>query len=153
MAELTQERLKEVLWYSPEMGSFIWLVTRRGYAKEGTIAGRVSSKGYREISVDGKRYKAHRLAWLYMHGSWPKDQIDHINRDRDDNSIDNLRDVDQKTNLANTGPQKNNTSGIKFIHKAGNRWRVGIKGQYSKCFDTVEEAQELLELCLDQQGL
>lgn len=151
MGELTSERLKELLWYSPETGSFTWLVTRPGTAKKGTIAGRVNNKGYRHISVDGKRYAAHRLAWFYVYGKWPAYQIDHINRDKDDNSISNLRDVDQSTNLANTGPQKNNTSGVKFVHKSGKRWIVSIKGKYSSSFETIEEAKELLELCLDHQ--
>lgn len=150
MVELTQERLKELLNYNAATGKFTWAVTRRGYAKIGSEAGRVNNKGYREISVDGKRYKAHRLAWLYVHGNWPKDQIDHIDRVRDNNSISNLRDVDQSTNLNNTGPQKNNTSGVKYIHKSGNRWVVSIKGNYSKSFSSIEEAKELLELCLDQ---
>ena len=149
MSSLTRERLRELLEYDPVSGVFIWTVGRRGTAKKGTIAGRVNSKGYREISIDGRRYKAHRLAWLHEHGYWPKHQIDHINRGRDDNRILNLRDVVQSVNLANTGPQKNNTSGVKYVHKSGNRWVVSIKGNYSKSVATVEEAKELLELCLE----
>lgn len=143
MAELTQERLKELLHYGPNSGLFMWRVDRRGTAKAGQWAGRTNSKGYVEISVDGKRYKAHRLAWLYTHGVWPKGQIDHKDRDRAGNWIDNLRDVTQSVNLKNTGAQKNNTSGVKYLHKTTGGWRVSVDGQYSKLFKIFDEAKEL----------
>jgi hypothetical protein len=90
-AKLTAERLRKRLRYDAETGLF----TRRvgsGHAHAGDMAGSVHSTGYVRICIDGGRYTAHRLAWLYVHGVWPSGQIDHINRNRSDNRIANLRE-------------------------------------------------------------
>jgi hypothetical protein len=89
--KLAAERLRERLRYDGGTGVF----TRRvgsGHARAGEIAGSVHSTGYVRIGIDGGKYTAHRLAWLYVHGVWPSDQIDHINRNRSDNRIANLRE-------------------------------------------------------------
>ena len=80
---LTQSRLKELLHYNPETGIFTWLVSKKG-VKIGNIAGSVNSIGYRYISVDRILYKASRLAWLFIEGYFPENDVDHINRIRDD---------------------------------------------------------------------
>jgi hypothetical protein len=86
MTELTAERLRELLNYDPDTGVFTWRVRPVHSHRVGDIAGSVrTTRGYRLIGVAGRVYKAHRLAWLYMMGEWPKDQIDHINRDPSDN--------------------------------------------------------------------
>jgi hypothetical protein len=88
---LTAERLREQLRYDAETGVF----TRRvesGHACVGDVAGSVHSTGYVRIGIDGWKYTAHHLAWLYVHGVWPSDQIEHINRKRSDNRIANLRE-------------------------------------------------------------
>ena len=101
---LTLARLKEVLSYDPVTGVFRWLPrpvrpeflrTDRGFNTRcaGKIAGCDNGKGYLVIEIDAVGYKAHRLAWLYMTGRWPKDQIDHKNRRRSDNRIENLREA------------------------------------------------------------
>jgi len=90
-AKLTAERLRERLRYDAETGAF----TRRvgsGHARAGEMAGTVHSTGYVRITIDGGKYTAHHLAWLYVHGVWPSDQIEHINRKRSDNRIANLRE-------------------------------------------------------------
>src|SRR6202035_4009666 len=98
---LTAERLREFIHYDPLTGVFTWLVlpvcrgprfVGRGpnQVRVGGIAGCVSkSNGYRRIKIGGHPYCAHRLAWLYMTGTWPKDEIDHINRVRSDNRFCN----------------------------------------------------------------
>jgi HNH endonuclease len=89
--KLTAERLRERLHYDAETGVF----TRRvgsSNARAGDVAGSVHSTGYVRISIDGGKYTAHCLAWFYVHGVWPSDQIDHINRNRSDNRIANLRE-------------------------------------------------------------
>ena len=89
--KLTAERLRERLHYDAETGVF----TRRfgsGHARAGDMAGTVHRTGYVRISIDGGKYTAHHLAWLYVHGVWPSDQIEHINRKRSDNRIANLRE-------------------------------------------------------------
>jgi hypothetical protein len=90
-AKLTAERLRERLRYDAETGAF----TRRvgsSNARAGDMAGSVHSTGYVRISIDGGKYTAHHLAWLYVHGVWPSDQIEHINGKRSDNRIANLRE-------------------------------------------------------------
>ena len=111
---LTQDRLKQVLDYSPETGLFCWRVNRSRLAKAGTVAGTPDKDGYVHICIDQKLYKAHRLAWFYVHGEWPADQIDHINLVKNDNRIANLRECDKSQNMANT--------------KA--RGALGVKGVY-----------------------
>lgn len=97
---LTQERLKSVLDYNPETGVFVWKEWRGGTAYAGTVAGRTSN-GYVGISVDRRRYPAHRLAWLYVTGGWPVDEIDHINGSKADNRWANLRQADRVLNNQN----------------------------------------------------
>ena len=99
MGELTAERARELLNYDPETGSLRWRVSRWG-ATKGNEAGSIE-KGYRRASVDMTRYFAHRLAWLIYYGTWPKDQIDHIDGDRSNNRIANLREATHDENCEN----------------------------------------------------
>ena len=125
---LTQARLKELLHYDQGTGKFTWLVGRLCIRK-GSIAGTTDIQGYRVVKIDGKSYKAHRLAWLYMVGGWPLDEIDHINTDRADNRWVNLRAATHGQNQANSRVQKNNTSGYKGVAwaKRQRRWRAQIR--------------------------
>lgn len=126
---LTQKDLKAVLKYDDVRGEFTWRADRPRGAKAGDTAGRLRRKdGYRIIAIDGRQYLAHRLAWLYMRGEFPRYDIDHINRDPADFRYKNLREVTRTHNLMNTGISKNNTSGVKGVHycKRDNRWKVKI---------------------------
>jgi hypothetical protein len=96
---LTPERLREIVHYDPLTGIFTWLV-HRGRGHPGQPAG-TPFKGYIRINTHGHKYFAHRLAWLYVHGVWPSDLIDHKNTVKTDNRIDNLRDTDNSTNILN----------------------------------------------------
>lgn len=118
-ADLTAERLRELLDYNPETGAFVWRVTR-GPAKAGAPAGGLNTRGYHQITVDVHNHRAHRLAWLYVYGRWPKGEIDHINGVCDDNRIVNLREATHAENMQNVALQSNNTSGY-----AGVNWRFG----------------------------
>jgi HNH endonuclease len=94
-------KLREILDYNSNTGVFIWkTMDRPGKVSVGSEAGCIQ-EGYRIIRYKGRGYKAHRLAWLYVHGSLPVGQIDHINGNRSDNRIDNLRIVSQRTNMQN----------------------------------------------------
>lgn len=130
---LTQARLKEVLRYDIEDGSFRWIKSA-GAVKAGNIAGSVTDRGYLSIGVDMRQYRAHRLAWLYMTGSFPVDQTDHINRNRLDNRWVNLREATSAENKRNRALQANNTSGSNgVVWNARNRkWVAQIKlnGEY-----------------------
>jgi hypothetical protein len=137
---ITQARLKELLDYDPVIGVFKWKVRRGRSAPAGSIAGRVSKAardsggGYRWIGVDGKEYLAHRLAWLYMTGEMPTEEIDHRNTERTDNRFENLRKSTGSQNMANKRPQSNNTTGFKGVslNKATGKYVASIKcnGQY-----------------------
>lgn len=142
---LTQEILKEEFLYDPVLGEF-WRLKKRSTSNMGVPAGYVQKRGNIAISVLGKAYKAHRLAWLYMTGDWPKDQIDHINGDPTDNRWSNLREVDNMENTRNVGIPKNNTSGVMGVwwHKQNKKWCAEIKVNYKKIslglYKTIEEA-------------
>lgn len=99
--DVTAARLREFLYYDESTGVFTWLVKRNQFSGPGVVAGTLKDKGYIDIAIDRKLYKAHRLAWFYIHGVWPEGQIDHINGIRSDNRITNLRDVNGTTNSQN----------------------------------------------------
>lgn len=98
---LTQARLKELIRYDFTTGHFYWRSIRKGVSSTTIPAGCVNKLGYVVISFDNKRLLAHRLAWLYWHGMWPKDRIDHINGNTADNRLINLRDVSHSVNMQN----------------------------------------------------
>jgi hypothetical protein len=148
---LTQERLKELLNYDPATGIFTWRIAIRGNVKVGQKAGNLHPKGYVIISVDRRLAKAHRLAWLYVHGEMPPDELDHINRIPNDNRIANLRLADRYTNTQNTGMQKNNTSGYRGVswHKGQRKWRarISIRGKMNELgyFHSKDDAAKRYE--------
>ena len=144
--ELTAEQLRSILHYSPETGIFTRKVSTSNSVKVGDVAGSLDGDGYLQIKVCSRKYRAHRLAWLHVYGEWPTDQIDHINRNRSDNRIANLREVTNKQNLQNTGKRSNNTSGHPGVrwHKRASKWRACIKHDYKHIhlgyFSILEEA-------------
>lgn len=142
---ITAERLRELVNYNPDTGEFTWAKSRFG-ARKGDICGRINNYGYREIGVDYRLYNAHRLAWLYMTGSFPKAGVDHINRIRNDNRWCNLREANQSQNSANVAIKKSNTSGHTGVvwDKDRNKWRVQIRIKGKKTnlgrFDNFDDA-------------
>lgn len=106
---LTAERLRHVLQYEPLTGVF----TRRA---TGEIAGSVDTDGYRRIRVDGRKYQAGRLAFLYVTGAWPKAKADHKDGERDNNRWGNLRDASSSQNGMNRPADAQNKSGFKGVH-------------------------------------
>ena len=144
--DITAERLQELLHYDQETGIFTRKVSTAHNVKVGDVAGCPDGHGYLLIRLQSRRYKAHRLAWLYIHGSWPNDQIDHINRNRSDNRIANLREVTNKQNGQNRSTQSSNTSGHPGVYwyKPYSKWRAQImhnqKLIHLGYFATIEEA-------------
>lgn len=110
---ITQARLKELLRYDPETGIFTWRISR-GSKKEGSIAGFLLTK-YLSVELDKYSYRLHRLAFLYILGRFPLDEVDHINSDRLDNRWENLRECSRSENCSNRTKSKRNQSGIKGI--------------------------------------
>lgn len=121
-------RVRELLDYEPETGFFRWKVKRRHGISVGHIAGSENSSGYIQITIDGRLYVAHRIAWVWVHGSEPPDEIDHINGVRDDNRIANLRAATHRQNSQNRSRRRDNESGFKgvHLHRKSGRWRALI---------------------------
>lgn len=144
-ATLSVERLRQLLEYDPAFGQFKRRVGR-GPSKAGSIAGCLNGLGYVRICVDGVDYAGHRLAWLYHYGEIPEDQIDHINGNRADNRIANLRLANNSENNMNRPLQRNNTSGYKGVsrHKQSGLWfayaRAGGRRHSAGYHKTPEEA-------------
>jgi hypothetical protein len=144
---LTQARLKELLRYDRKTGNFFWRVPRGSRTDlVGTQAGGKHWKGYWNIEIDAQEYRAHRLAWLYVYGRFPNEQLDHINRIKDDNRIVNLRLASQTQNGANS-KAKPSRSGLKGAHwnaRYGGKWSSHIlyngKDNWLGYFATAEEA-------------
>jgi len=124
---LTQSRLKELLHYDEETGIFT-RKTKIGRYKLGSISGAKHNKGYVQIMIDGENYLAHRLAWFYVYGEFPKNQIDHINRIKTDNRIENLRQATSSQNGANKNKQINNSTGYTGVtfDKNRSKWMARI---------------------------
>ncbi|AZV02301.1 putative homing endonuclease [Pectobacterium phage Arno18] len=143
---LTQEVLKTLLSYDPETGSFKWLSGGRRRVL-GAEAGYLRKDGYVHIGVAGSLYLAHRLAWLYMTGSFPILKIDHKNGICSDTRWSNLRLATSSQNSCNSRLAASNTSGVKGIcwHNKSHRWiaRVGYRGKRYLVgyFDSLPEAQ------------
>lgn len=155
---LTAEYVKTLLDYDPETGIFVWKVSRRKRL-QGVKAGRISNKGYVQISIDDKRYSAHRLAWLVYYGEFPNGWLDHINRNKSDNRISNLRIATNQQNQFNQGLPSNNTSGFKGVvwNKNQGKWNAAMtlngKRHHLGTFETKEEASAAYEkFAKEKQG-
>ena len=112
MPELTQEYLKEQIHYNPETGIFTNAKTRNPRAKRGCVIGSDNGKGYLSTQINKSRFYLHRLAFLYMTGSLPDDEVDHINHIRCDNRWCNLRLVSRSENRRNQSMTARTTSGF-----------------------------------------
>lgn len=130
---LTADYVRERLSYDPITGVFTRM-TAWGRFSIGDIAGCKRKDGYREIKLDGRGYLAHRLAWLVVYGTWPAENIDHLNGIRDDNRIANLRDVTKYVNQQNTRcSYKGNVSGFLGVH-----WVKNI-GKFTACIKSNKQ--------------
>lgn len=147
---ITHTELLRLLAYDPKTGVFTEKTYRRK-RKPGDAPGGKSPQGYWYIGVAGRQYPAHRLAWFYVYGVWPTNQIDHVNNNRLDNRISNLRSVDRSTNLHNTTYTRSK-HGVRGVHlvspskrkRTKKHWRASIciakKRVHLGQFYTFEEA-------------
>jgi len=127
--DITAERLRELLHYDPETGIFTWRIDAARCRRKGSIAGANADSGrYSSITIRRTIFKAHRLAWLYVHGSLPVGMIDHINGIKSDNRIANLRDVSFITNMENQrAAHSNNKLGIMGVTLFRGRYSAHIR--------------------------
>lgn len=130
---INQSVLKARLRYNYKTGEFRWIRDHKHKKLAGVVAG-YKNNGYISITLNGKQYMAHRLAWLYTTGSFPKNSIDHINGIRSDNRMANLRDVTCAENSKNQKIACNNTSGFKGVEwiPSRNKWRALISSDGKK---------------------
>ena len=155
---LTADQLRAALRYLPATGFFVWNSNDErpkdwNTKYTGTKAGtRVARRGYIQIMVNGRLYLGHRLAWLWMTGNWPDDEVDHIDRDPSNNRWDNLRAATSSQSKINTGLRRDNQSGHKGVHWSSRRqkwcaevWLNGKKHTYGY-FASIEDAVAAREL-------
>lgn len=135
---MTAEELRIAFRYEPSTG-FLYRIG------DTSPAGRLATKGYRQIAYKGKRYMAHRMVWMYFNGEWPTDQIDHINQVKDDNRIENLRQVNNQQNFENVTQWAHNKTGKRGVSFTKGRYQADIKvnkktvylGRYDTIIDAV----------------
>jgi hypothetical protein len=147
---ITHERLKAVLSYDKTSGVFTWKTRVSNRIHVHDNAGSIGNFGYLYIRIDGVLYRAHRLAWFYVHSVWPKNQIDHINHNPANNAISNLRDVSNAENCQNliSAKKNNQSTGLlgAYFHKQSGKYRamIGVNGKTRSLglFATPQEAHD-----------
>lgn len=147
MPEITQEYVQQLIEYDPRTGVAHWKVDK-GTARKGDKIQSISTKGYYRISIDRRRISLHRVIWLYVYGTLPDLSVDHINRNKTDNRIVNLRLATNRQQHQNKSAQKNNTSGYVGVtwnkHAAkwvAQIWDAGV-AHYLGVFDSKEGAAQ-----------
>ena len=134
------DEIKNALSYDAATGVFSWINCSKKNLN-GTAAGAVQSGGYIQITYAGTSYMAHRLAWFYSTGRFPSCQIDHINGNRSDNRIENLRLATQPQNMINSQRRPNSTTGERGIQRLpSGAFRLKVSGIHKGCFASLEEA-------------
>lgn len=144
--DISHEQLLQLLSYDPETGLFIWL-KRVGRYHAGSIAGTNPKDGRINLCINYKLVRAHRVAWFYIYGAWPKGEIDHIDGDPTNNRIANLRDVSHAQNMQNRRvPRKGSRTGLMGVkpHRGGFSARIMVSGvvHHLGSFKTTAEAHQ-----------
>ena len=155
----TRGQLCALLNYCPATGVFTWRVSPGGRGQAGAAAGTRDSEGYTVIRYRGRGYKAHRLAWLHAYGEMPSGVIDHINGEKSDNRIVNLRDVDAYVNAQHVRrPNKNGRSGLRWVSwfSQYGKWKASFifqkKRYFVGHFDCKREAHEAAKVARARLG-
>lgn len=146
--DVTFDWVREYFDYDPSSGVVTWKKTPPGvyWFKPGKRAGYRKNRGYRIIIISGRGYLEHRIAWLWMTGVWPVNEIDHIDRVKNNNAWSNLRAATRQENEWNKGPLSSNTSGVLGVcsHKQSGGWQARITSRdgkpHFKLFRKIEDA-------------
>ena len=161
MNQIDPNTARELLDYDAETGLFRWRADRCGYhgvvaVKAGSVAGGDNGHGYIKIHINGRLHYAHRIAWAYVHGHVPSAPIDHINGNKSDNRISNLRLANKSLNGANREKPANNSSGFKGVywHKQRQKWHASIAFEGRKhslgLHPTADEAHEAYKVAAEK---
>lgn len=150
MPQLRRAQLLEYLRYNKSTGLFVWIKQPQISKKVnvGDTAGSLDSKGYVRVGLFGRQYRAHRLAWFYVTGKWPKRELDHKDRDKTNNRWRNLREATSTQNKQNQGLRRNNISGVRGVSWASDRrqWLVQITNcgvrKHLGYFDNISDARQ-----------
>jgi hypothetical protein len=149
-ALLSFEQAHAALAYDPATGSLVWrwrsdISDHRNRLFVGREVGRIEGRGYRQVTLAGKNYQAHRLAWFLTHGQWPVDEIDHINGVRSDNRIVNLRLASRQRNTWNTVRRRGGISGFKGVvwNRKNSKWEASIRVGAKRIYLGLHETPEL----------
>lgn len=126
---MTHKEAREYFNYDPDTGGLTWKKSPGGGTKSGENTGRTLVKGYRHLRFRGVRYAEHRVIWLLLNGYFPEHEVDHINRNREDNRLVNLREVTRACNSKNIGIKNSNTSGVTGVYYSNQRgkWVAQIR--------------------------
>lgn len=142
---MTAEEAREM--FDTFTGDLIWNTAPRYHSELlGQRAGTDNGVGYRQVQFNRKMHKVSHIVWLIEHGKYPAEDLDHINHDRSDNRLENLRLATKEQNLANSMLRQDNKSGYKGVgwHKQSQKWRARVthegKCYFSGCFDKLEDA-------------
>lgn len=158
METVTHEDILRLISYDPDSGIFVWKDrknTRWNGRYAGTVAGSIDADGYVQIRILGRRYKAHRMAWFYMTGSWPKNLIDHRNTVRTDNRFGNLRQADRISNAQNmkSRPSRSLPKGVQ-LRCDGRKYCAYIRhdglSRNLGSFDTPELAAQAYKVAAEE---
>ena len=143
MSPLAQDALKSVLNYEPATGAWTWRVRRGGTANAGSPAGWLEkSTGYIRIAVLGVKEYGHRLAFLYVEGEFPPNDVDHIDRDGSNCRWANLRHATTSQNLAYRVVKKSSRSGVRGIRKRGSVWEVRVNKDGTQVHRSLHQNKE-----------
>lgn len=146
---ITLQELQKQLYYDTKTGNFTWILAKHGVKKD-SIAGHITKEGYKSLTINYKKYLIHRLVWFYVNKKWPTEFIDHINGNKLDNRIENLREATNSQNNFNAKLSKKNTSGCKGIvfNKNRKKWQAQIgfnnKYIYLGLFENFELAKQAI---------
>lgn len=141
-----EDEIRNKLAYDPIKGVVTWKSKHHWQIPDNLVAERTSRDGYKRITLNGKSFMAHRVAWFLTHGAWPAKQLDHINRKRGDNRMSNLRLASLSDNRANTEVLAHSKSGVKGVRMTpSGKWKATINKNkqvvYYQQFNTMEEAE------------
>ncbi len=144
--------IKDIFKYDKDTGVFTWNIAT-GSTKKGKVAGTQTKAGYVQIQYKCKTYLAHRLAWLYVNGEYPIHNIDHIDGNRNNNAISNLRDVPQSVNVKNSSRDKRNKTGHTGIWKDRHgSYSVTVGTQRFGTYRTLDKAIKARAEAIEGKG-